>query len=584
MDIYDFLTLLCGLAFFLFGMNVMSTNLEKMAGGSLSSLLKKVTSNKFRSLLLGLVITAVIQSSSAVTVMLVGLVNSGIMEFGQTVSILLGVNIGTTITGWIMSLMGISSEEFSIFSVLSPDFFVPVLAFVGAILRTFFKKEKTKDIGTILLGFSVLMYGMTLMSDSMDAITQTEGFQSILTMFSNPVLALLVSVVFTAVIQSSSAAIGIYQALALNGALTMKMVIPLVIGANVGTVITGIISAVGTNRDSKRVVATSAFINVFGAVIFMIIYFGIIGNIIPSFMAMEASAVSIAVVHTIFNIVNALILFPLQDKLVLFIDKLIPDKEGDKVHFLDERLLNTPSAAINECDRLANEMSYIAEESVLKALSLLRHYDAKVAKTIEVDEDSLDRYDDKLTSFLARLQRTSLSEIDAAKAARMTHAITNFERMGDHALNIHDDIIKLHNSGEDLNDESVSELETLIDAVTEVLDLAIFAYNDDNMETASYIEPLEETIDKIIAISQDNETTRLEREETSLMKGMTISDIYGNMERIADHCSNIGLCVIEFHAEKFNSHKYLAKIKHESAEFQEKFEVYQEKYKVEKYS
>jgi len=582
MDIYSFLSLFGGLAFFLYGMNVMSSNLEKMAGGSLESSLRKVTSNQLLCLVFGAGITVAIQSSSAVTVMLVGLVNSGIVPFNQTIGIILGSNIGTTLTSWIMTLMGVSSNGFSIMTLLNPKAFTPILGFVGIILRMVSKKEKKKDLGTILVGFSILMYGMQLMSNSMSGLQDLPQFNSILLMFSNPLLAVLASTLFTGVIQSSAATIGIVQALAMTSSITYQMAIPLVVGANIGTCVTSLISALSSNREAKKVVLSHLIINITGAVVILGAFavMSLTGN--GSILATAATTVSIALIHTFFNVLNTLIILPLKDQFAKLIDKLLPGGGSEKIHtaYLDDRLLNTPTIAVNECSNLTVEMAYIAEESVLKALSLINHFNEDVAKTIEIDEDKLDKYEDRLGQFLGKVAGTGLSDVDAARVAKMNHSLTNFERMSDHALNIHDCIIKANTANQMMSDEAKEEMKVVIGALSEILDMSVQAFINDDLELATKVEPLEEAIDALIAKCQDNYVKRLSNREVSIEMGLVLNDVLGNCERISDHCSNLGICVIEAHKDRLDAHKYLDKLKHDSKEFQAEFDYYKNKYSL----
>jgi len=580
MDIYTALSLLCGLAFFLFGMSVMSANLEKLAGGSLEEKLKKVTSNKFLSLIIGIVITAIMQSSSGMTVMLVGLCNSGILAFSDTISMILGTNVGTTLTGWILTLMGISTDEFSIMSLASPKCFVPILAFVGALLRLFSKKEKRKDIGTILLGFSVLMYGMSILSDGCGSLAELPQFKNLLVQFSNPIILLLIAAVFTGIIQSSGAAIGIFQAFALNGILNYSMAVPMVLGANIGTTVTALITSIGANKDSKRVVTTHILINVIGSILSMGLLYGITPILGIDLQSIPANAVSIAIIHTVFNLFNVVIFFPLQSLLVKVIEKLIPD-DGTKTKFLDDRLLAHPSVAVNECVSITNEMAYVAEEAVLKACSLIAHYSDDVAQTIEKDENELDRFEDEMGAFLVKLSKISLSDDDTHKVAKIQHALVNLERMGDHALNIHDLIIDERKRGFDLSQQAVEEIKLITKALAEILDLTMYSFIHDDLGYATKVEPLEETIDRLVAQAQDNHVQRLAAGKCTLENGFVVNDLLGNIERISDHCSNIAVTTIELKESKYKTHSYINMIRHESKEYIEQFNTYAKKYNIE---
>ncbi len=578
MDFTKLLNLFGGLALFLYGMNVMSKNMEKIAGGSLEATLRKVTANKFLSFLIGAGITAVIQSSGALIVMVVGLVNSNIIPFSQTIFILLGSAVGTTITSWFMIALGVSSSGFSIMTLLSPKCFVPVFAFVGILMRMAGKKDRTKDIGTILVGFAILMYGMEFMSESMKTLIQVPGFNDVLVMFTNPVVAFIVATIFTGIIQSSSAAIGIFQALALTGAISFGTAIPLILGANVGTCAPSLISAIGASTDAKRVTISFLIIKLVGASV-ALICLGLFKLFAPiDLNLVAANAFNIAVFHTAFNIANSLMFAPFDKAIVKLVEGLVKPQEGEKAEFLDERLLSTPAVAVNEAGNLVNEMAYIAEEAVLKAMSLINYYDEDVSNTIEVDEQKLDKYEDGLDSFLTKLATKSLSNEDAKRVSRMHHSITNFERLSDHALNIHDQILEMKNRGLELNEAAKEEVKTVIAALSEILDLTVISFINNNVDVASRIEPLEEVIDTLIKEVQNKHIDRLSRNETTLEVGVFFNDILANCERISDYCSNLGVSTIELQIEEFDSHKYLNRIKRDSNEFKTAYEQFKQKY------
>jgi phosphate:Na+ symporter len=437
--IFKLFTMLGGLAFFLYGMNVMSTGLEKLAGGKMEAALKKMTANPFMALILGTVITIAIQSSSAMTVMLVGLVNSGIMQFEQTIGVILGSNVGTTLTSWLMNLMGLNTDKFTLISLLSPDYLSPLMAFIGILLRMFAKKSKKQELGTMFLGFAVLMYGMAFMSDSVGALKTMDNFEDFIGIFSNPLLALLVSIVFTGVIQSSAATVLIVQSLAVTGQITYDMAIPLVLGANIGTCITALISSVGANKNAKRVVATHIYVNTIGTVVCMIIML-VVSPFISDYLNMAVNSVAVSIIHTLFNVFCTIVLFPLKNVLIKLVMLTVRDKEGEiqKNVFLDERLLNTPQMAIEECRQLSSEMANFTRDAVYKAISLLDKYDEAVVDEIVELEAMTDRYEDKLGTFLVRLSGRDLSEHDSKVVGRLLHTIGDFERIGDHCSNIAD--------------------------------------------------------------------------------------------------------------------------------------------------
>ena len=504
--------LLGGLAFFLYGMSTLSGGLESMAGGALERTLKKVTANQFMSFLLGAGITIAIQSSSAMTVMLVGLVNSGIVNFADTFGLIMGSNVGTTLTAWLLSLAGISGDNFFL-TLLKPMTFAPILAFVGIIMRMVSDKDRKKNFGTILIGFAILMTGMEFMSDSMSSVQDMKGFSGLLTAFSSPFIALIISMVFTGVIQSSAATIGIVQALALTGSISYKMAIPLVLGANIGTCITALISSFGTNRNAKRVVAMHIYVNVIGSVICLILLY-IIGAVNPGLINSTVSMIGVAIIHTLFNALNTVILLPFR-KAVIHLCELTVKKEDDKTHtvFLDERLFNNTPLAISECRRLTVEMSECTKTSLLNSINLISSYNSELADRIRSDEKLIDKYEDKLSGYLVRLSNNDLTEKDSRTVARMIHSIGDFERIGDHALNICKVAEEIHSKGIHFSEQATLEIKTITDAVIEILNMAFDSFVNDDYELASHVEPLEQVIDKLKGVLKERHVSRLQNGE-----------------------------------------------------------------------
>ena len=570
--------LLGGLAFFLYGMSTLSGGLESMAGGALERTLKKVTANQFMSFLLGAGITIAIQSSSAMTVMLVGLVNSGIVNFADTFGLIMGSNVGTTLTAWLLSLAGISGDNFFL-TLLKPMTFAPILAFVGIIMRMVSDKDRKKNFGTILIGFAILMTGMEFMSDSMSSVQDMKGFSGLLTAFSSPFIALIISMVFTGVIQSSAATIGIVQALALTGSISYKMAIPLVLGANIGTCITALISSFGTNRNAKRVVAMHIYVNVIGSVICLILLY-IIGAVNPGLINSTVSMIGVAIIHTLFNALNTVILLPFR-KAVIHLCELTVKKEDDKTHtvFLDERLFNNTPLAISECRRLTVEMSECTKTSLLNSINLISSYNSELADRIRSDEKLIDKYEDKLSGYLVRLSNNDLTEKDSRTVARMIHSIGDFERIGDHALNICKVAEEIHSKGIHFSEQATLEIKTITDAVIEILNMAFDSFVNDDYELASHVEPLEQVIDKLKGVLKERHVSRLQNGECTIELGFVFTDLLTNYERVSDHCSNIALYTMQLKTDITDSHKYLHNLKHsQTGAFVEDYNMYEKKY------
>lgn len=569
-----------GLAFFLFGMSMLSGGLENLTGGTLEQTLKKVTRNPFLSFFLGAGITIAIQSSSAMTVMLVGLVNSGIVDFCDTFGVVMGSNVGTTLTAWLLSLAGIGGDNFFL-TLLKPMTFAPLLAFIGILFRMISKEEKKKNIGLIFIGFAILMTGMDFMSNSMNSVQEMKGFQSLLTAFSSPIVALLISILFTGIIQSSAATIGIVQALALTGAITYEMAIPLVLGANIGTCITAFLSSFGTNKNAKRVVALHIYVNVIGSVVCMIILY-ILKAAGASVLSMTVSMFGVAIIHTLFNLVNTIVLIPFK-KAIYKLCELTVKGDNDKTHtvFLDERLFNNTALAVSECHRLTNEMAEHARDSLTKAIGLISEYKAETTQYIRENEELIDKYEDKLGTYLVRLSNNELSENLSHSIARMLHSIGDFERIGDHALNICKVAEEMHNKNIHFSDEAKKEISVITNAVTEILNMTVDSFINDDIELASHVEPLEQVIDSLNKKLKARHVARLQSGECTIELGFVFTDLLTNYERVSDHCSNIAVYTMQLPSDKLDAHKYLAKIKNaESGAFVDDFNMYAEKYSV----
>ena len=575
-----FAMLVGGLAFFLYGMSAMSGGLEKMAGGKLEQTMNRVTSNDLSGFFLGAGITVAIQSSSAMTVMLVGLVNSGILEFSNTFSMIMGSNVGTTLTAWLLSLAGIGDGNFFI-TLLQPMTFAPILAFIGIAMRMMSKTEKKQNLGMIFIGFAILMYGMELMSDSMASVRTLDGFDTFLATLESPIVALLISTVFTGIIQSSAATIGIVQALALAGGITWEMAIPLVLGANIGTCITALLSAVGTNKNAKRVVVMHFSVNVFGSLLCMVIMY-IMKAFGISILNAEIAMVGVAVIHTMFNTFNTIILLPLKKILIKFCEKIIPDKE-EKAHtvFLDERIFNNLPLAVSECKRLTCEMAEHAKDSVSKAIDVFRNYDTEAIEFIRSEESLIDKFEDKLGTYLVRLSNSELGETTSHQIARMLHSIGDFERIGDHALNICALAEEMHTKGINFSSQAMHELDVVTAAITEIVNMTVESFINDDVELASHVEPLEQVIDDLKKTLKSMHIQRLQNGECTIELGFVFTDLLTNYERISDHCSNVAVYTMQLHGELLDTHKYLRKIKSSSAGiFVDDYSKYQAKYKI----
>lgn len=583
MNIFSIITLFGGLAFFLYGMHVMSSGLEKMSGGKLERILKKATDNKFRALTLGAGITIAIQSSSAMTVMLVGLVNSGIMSFGQTISVIMGSNVGTTLTAWILSVSGIESDNIFV-KLLKPSNFAPIFAFVGILFIMISKVKKRQDIGTIFLGFAVLMSGMTFMSNAMSPLADSPEFSSILVKFNSlplaPLFGVAVGAIFTGVIQSSAASVGILQALSLTGGITYGIAIPIIMGQNIGTCVTAVLSSIGVTKNAKRVSVVHILFNLIGTAFFMIVLYGLNFIFKFSFFKDSIDPVGIAFVHSVFNILTTLSLFPFTKLLEKLTYVFIHDDEKDEMYqFLDERLLSTPSFAISECMSHTQKMAETAKETVLKAISLLSDYNSKTVNEILENENALDMYEDKLGTSLVRISSKDVSDNDSKLISIMLHTIGDFERLGDHAVNLLKSAEEMHTKELTFSDSAKEDLRRLSSAINEILDLTCKIYKSKNYDEALQIEPFEQVIDFLVSDIKSKHIERLRAGECTIEMGFVLSDILGNFERISDHCSNIAIAVIQIPNGMFYTHSFLSEEKMASnVQFNSEYNRFLKKY------
>ena len=561
MNIFSLFTLCGGLAFFLYGMTVMSKSLEKMAGGKLERLLKRMTSNPIKSLLLGAGITIAIQSSSAMTVMLVGLVNSGVMEIGQTIGIIMGSNIGTTLTAWLLSLTGIESENFFV-NFLKPKNFSPLLALIGILLIMGSKRQRRRDVGRVMMGFSILMYGMELMSGAVSPLADMPGFTHFMTAFTNPFLGVLVGAAFTGIIQSSAASVGILQALAMTGSVTYGIAIPIIMGQNIGTCVTALISSIGVSRNAKRVSVIHISFNLIGTTVGLIILCG--GNALFGFpfLSNSVNAVGIALCHTIFNVCTTILLLPFTRQLEWLAKKAISteDKPSDFA-FLDPRLLRTPGVAASECASMVNQMGALAQTSMDLVLTQFLQYTDAREEEILSNEDKLDIYEDHLGSYLVQISQHGTSADDMHTISRLLHAIGDFERIGDHVLNLQESAKELRDKQLRFSPTAQKEVEVLTRLLRDLMTAALDCFRKDDPVAAQLVEPLEETMDCLTEEVRNRHIHRLQNGQCTIQLGFVLNDLLNNFERIGDHCSNIAVSVIEEQDSQMASHAYLHDMK-----------------------
>ena len=584
MDIFSILSLIGGLVLFLYGMDLMGDSLKKLAGGKLESILARLTSNHFKGFLLGFIVTAIIQSSSATTVMLVGFVNSGIMKLGQTISIIMGANIGTTVTAWLLSTAEINGTAI-ILKLLKPESFTPVLAAVGFIMGLTAKNDKRKNTSLILLGFAILMFGMEMMSASVEGLRDNETFTNLLTMFSNPIMGILVGTLFTAIIQSSSASVGVLQALSLSCVIPYSTAIPVILGQNIGTTITPIISSIGGNTDSKRVAFTCLYIKMVGVIVVAGIFYLLNSFMDFAFMNDQASAFNIAVIHTLFNILSTVILIPFCsffEKLAIKTIKGKTDEEIDTFAALDDRFLEMPTFAVEKCKELVFDMANIANDSLKMATQLMDKFDYETFKKVNELETLIDKYEDKTSTYLVKIAAADLSVKDSKSVTELLHCIGDIERISDHALNLAEVAKEIHEKEITFSERASFDIKIITNAVTEILDITVAALISEDFDKASHVEPLEQVIDRLKRVIKNGHISRLRQGDCTIELGFILSDILTNYERISDHCSNIAVYVIELYQENFEPHEYLNQVKTGGNEFDELYKSYKQKYYIEK--
>ena len=581
MDIFKVLTMIGGLCLFLFGMNLMGQALERRAGGKLRTLLDKMTSNVFAGFLTGLGITAIIQSSSATTVMVVGFVNSGLMTLRQAINVIMGANVGTTVTAWLLSLAGIDSGNVWI-KLLKPTSFTPVLALIGLIFYMFCKDAKKKDTGMILLGFATLMFGMDTMSGAVAGLKDVPGFAELFIMFKNPILGVLVGAVLTGIIQSSSASVGILQALALTGQVSYAAAIPIIMGQNIGTTVTALLSSVGTNKNAKRAAVVHLMFNVIGVVVLLTVFCIVKAIFAPAILNESATMYGIAIAHSLFNILCTAMLLPAGNLLEKLAIRMVPDaahKEEAAVE-LDERLLATPSLALRQCRAVANDMAECAVRALENALAAFTHYTPALADSIRADEDRCDHYEDVIGTYLVKLSAQKMGEAESEEATELLKTIGDLERISDHAVNVLESAEELQAKGLSFSGSARAELITLSDAIREILSLAETAFLHQDVEAAMKVEPLEQVIDTLKEEMRTRHILRMQQGQCSIEAGFVWSDLLTDLERTSDHCSNIAGCVIDAAQHNLNLHETLHAIRRNDDSFQRRFRSYLEAYSL----
>lgn len=586
MDLFDVLSLVGGLALFLYGMHVMGEGLAKASGGRLEQILEKLTSNLFKAVALGAAVTAVIQSSSATTVMVVGFVNSGIMKLSQAVGIIMGANIGTTITSWILSLSGIEGESF-ILQLVKPTSFSPILAIIGVAFILFSKKERRNDIGTILIGFAVLMFGMDMMSGAVKPLADVPEFTSLLTLFSNPILGMLVGTGVTALIQSSSASVGILQALCVTGAVKYSIALPIIMGQNIGTCVTALISAIGAKKNAKRAACIHLYFNVIGTIVFMILFYSINTFVHFEFLNDAANAAGIAVIHTTFNVFATCLLLPFNKLLVKLACLTVQDHEEKQeknrgaLDLLDARFLDQPGLAVAQSRQAAVEMAHLSSEALEMSMGLLSHYDEETAKEVRHLEEKVDKYEDALSTYLVRLGNHSMSSNDSYTVSILLHALSDWERISDHAVNIQIAAKSMKEKGMEFSDKAKEELQIFADAVKDIVSISTKVFESGDLDLAKRVEPLEEVIDQLNTELKERHIRRLRKGKCTAELGFILSDVTNDYERVADHCSNIAVYFLEAKEQAMDSHGYLKSLrKSRDEEFEKMTDLYQHKYSL----
>ncbi len=579
MDLFDILEMIGGLCLFLFGMNLMGEALERAAGNSLRSLLGKLTTNRMLGFLTGMAVTAVIQSSSATTVMVVGFVNSGLLALGQAINVIMGANVGTTVTSWLLSLGGIEGDNL-IIQLLKPTSFTPVLALIGIIYYMFIKDDK-KDIGMILLGFATLMFGMDTMSGAVKGLKDVPQFQQLFLLFSNPFLGVIAGALLTAVLQSSSASVGILQALSATGAVSYAAAIPIIMGQNIGTCVTAMISSVGATKNARRAAIVHLLFNIIGTVACLIIFLLVQMAFAPAILNEGATHFGIAICHTIFNVACTALLLPSGNLLEKLVCRIIPDaKEAEVVSELDERLLATPPVALERCRTLTGEMAYAAADTLRNAMAAVLKYSPEMGEAVRAGEKKTDHYEDMLGSYLVKLSALKISQADSNEAAMLLKALSDFERVGDHALNVVESAEELTEKSLSFSETAQQELSVLMGAVEEIMDLSIQAFLENDLQKAYRVEPLEQVIDDLKEKLRVHHILRLQQGSCSIETGFVWSDLLTALERVGDHCSNIAGCVVDAYHHDMNTHEALRSARVENPNFSQQYKEFAAKYSL----
>lgn len=582
MSIFNVFTLFGGLAMFLYGMDVMGKALEKQAGSRLHSILEKLTSSPLKGFFLGVIVTAIIQSSSATTVMVVGFVNSGFMTLRQAIGVIMGANVGTTITAWIISLSGIQGDSFLI-TLLKPTTFSPILAFIGILLYMAAKSDRKKNIGVVFLGFSILMTGMEFMSGAVKPLADVPAFTQLFTLFTNPILGMIVGAILTAVIQSSSASVGILQALSVTGAVTYGSALPIIMGQNIGTCVTALLSCFGANKNARRTAVVHLYFNILGSVGFMIIFYALNAVIGFSFIDNSINAAGIALIHTLFNVTATAILLPLNRVLEKLACLTIRDEENEKEKFqiLDDRLINTPSIAIEQSKKALRDMANQADSSLVKAIALLDCWNDDDAQQIAVSESQVDKYEDAISTYLLKISAKDLTAKDGAELTKILHIVGDLERIGDHALAICKLSEEMHTKNIQFSKQANEEIKVLKDAVLEIIKITMDAFFKDDTSVAFKVEPLEKVIDELAREIKNLHIERLKNNNCTIELGFVLSDLLNNCKRVADHCSNIAIAIVDADIDSFAPHSYVKNLKRESTEgYYATLENMRSKYKI----
>lgn len=582
------LTFVAGLSFSLFGMQLMSGGLEQLSGGMLERTLERATSNRFAAIALGAGVTAVVQSSSATTVMVVGFVNSGIMRLEQVVGIIMGANIGTTITSWLLSLTGLSGDSFILW-LLNPSTFSPILALIGTVLMLFSQKERRQITGRVLLSFALLMFGMSVMGDSVKPLADSPTFANLLVMFRNPILGVLVGAVFTGIIQSSAATVGVLIALAaaLSGSdspITYGVALPIVLGSNIGTCVTALISCIGAGKNARRSAMVHLYFNTIGTILFLVVFYALNAIFRFEFINYGVSEFGIALIHTVFNVLTTIVFLPMPNLLCRLAEITIPDKgkkrEKAAIRPIDERLLATPSVAVEVCARSVAEMMETAKQTALNAITLTKNYTSELCDSVSEGEKLLDKYEDMLATYMVKLSAKQLPESDAEEINHMLHVIGDCERIGDHSLNMLESANEMHKNGLRFSDAAGTELDVIRNALSDIITLSFTSYAERDLQGAKRVEPLEDVIDALQESIRDRHISRLQGGKCTIRLGFVLNDMLTNMERISDHCSNIAVCLLQKH-DSYSIHSFMENVKHgDSDEFDKAFVEYKAEYSL----